>query len=137
MLRCTMQYIDTNDSSYQPGVCNIGPAEVRRRRQIGYVALAGAIALGAFLLAVDAPAWTRLAVAIPVAGALEGFIQARERFCAGFAMAGVQNFGELGTQTAIEDDEALAADRRKAMRIHATAIAGGLVAGVAFALLPL
>jgi hypothetical protein len=52
-------------------------------------------------------------------------------------MAGVQNFGELGTQTAIEDDEALAADRRKAMRIHATAIAGGLVAGVAFALLPL
>ena len=68
---------------------------------------------------------------------LEGFIQARERFCAGFAMAGVQNFGELGSHTSIEDDEALAADRRKAMRIHATAIAGGLIAGVAFGLLPL
>lgn len=132
-----MQYIDTGTSSYQPGVCNIGPAEIRRRRQIGYLGLAGAVALAILLLAVDAPTWTRLALAIPVAGALEGFIQARERFCAGFAMAGVQNFGELGTQTTIEDAEAVAADRRKAMRIHATAIAGGLIAGVTFALLPL
>ena len=132
-----MQYIDTGTSTYQPGVCNIGPAEIRRRRQIGYLGLAGAIALALVLLAIDAPTWTRLALALPVAAALEGFIQARERFCAGFAMAGVQNFGELGTQTAIEDDEALAADRRKAMSIHATAITGGLIAGIAFALLPL
>ena len=132
-----MQYIDTTDSGYQPGVCNIGPAEISRRRQIGFLALIGAVSIAALLLAVDAPAWTRLALALPVAGALEGFIQARERFCAGFAMAGLQNFGELGSQAAIEDDEALAADRRKAMRIHATAIAGGLIAGVTFALLPL
>lgn len=132
-----MQYIDTNDSSYQAGVCNIGPAEIRRRRQIGFLGLIGAVGLAGLLLALDAPAWTRLALAIPVAGALEGFIQARERFCAGFAMAGLQNMGELGHESAIEDDEALAADRRKALRIHATAIAGGLIAGVAFAILPL
>ncbi len=132
-----MQYIDTNDSSYQPGVCNIGPAEIRRRRQIGFIGLIGAVALAGLLLAIDAPAWTRLALALPMVMALEGFIQARERFCAGFAMAGLQNMGDLGSETAIEDDEALAADRRKALRIHATAIAGALAAGVAFALLPL
>ena len=132
-----MQYIDTHDSSYQAGVCNIGPAEIRRRRQIGFLGLIGAIALAGLLLAIDAPAWTRLSLALPMAVALEGFIQARERFCAGFAMAGLQNMGELGSETAIEDDVALAADRRKAMRIHAMSMAGALAAGVAFAILPL
>lgn len=131
-----IQYVETGSGEYQPGVCNIGPAEIRRRRQIGYLGIAAAVGLAAVLLALDAPAWTRLAVALPVAGGLEGLIQARERFCAGFAMAGLQNMGELGAQVQVEDDEALAADRRKALRIHATSAAGGLVAGVAFALMP-
>lgn len=131
-----MQYLETGTGDYQPGVCNIGPAEIRRRRRIGYVGMAGAVTLGAIILAFDAPAWTRLAVALPVAAGLEGLIQARERFCAGFALAGVQNMGELGRAVAIEGDDARAADRRKAWRIHAMSIAGGLVAGVAFALLP-
>lgn len=137
-----LEYIETSgtrhqtDARYQPGVCNIGPAEIRRRRQVGYVGLAAAVILGLGLLVGDAPAWMRLALALPVAVALEGFVQARERFCAGFAMAGVQNMGELGSQVAVEDAEARASDRRKAMRIHAVAIAGGLIAGIGFALLP-
>lgn len=131
-----IQYLETGSGDYQPGVCNIGPQEIRRRRQIGYIGVVGAVVLGAILLGLDAPAWMRLAVALPVAVGLEGFIQARERFCAGFAMAGVQNMGELGSQVTIEDAAARVADRRKAMRIHAAAIAGSLVAGVAFALLP-
>jgi hypothetical protein len=132
-----MQYLDTTAPGYQPGVCNIGPAEIRRRRQFGYMGIGAAVALAVFLLAVDAPSWTRLALALPVAAGLEGIIQARERFCAGFAMAGVQNMGELGSQTAVDDDEARAVDRRKALSIHARSFAGGLIAGVAFALLPL
>lgn len=131
-----LQYIDTDTSRYQPGVCNIGPAEIRRRRHIGYLGLAGAAVLFMALLAVDAPAWSRLLVALPVAGGLDGLIQARERFCAGFALAGLQNMGELGEQVAVEDAEARAADRRKAIRIHATAAVGGLVTAIALALLP-
>ncbi len=131
-----IQYIDSA-SNYEPGVCNIGPAEIRRRRRIGYLGVAGAVALGAVLLAVDAPAWTRLAVAAPATVGLSGFIQARVRFCAGFGMAGLQNMGQLGEQVAVEDSEARAADRRKALSIHAASIAGGLAAAVAFALLPI
>ncbi len=131
-----IQYLETGTGDYQPGVCNIGPAEIRRRRQFGYFGIAAAVGLAALLLAVDAPAWTRLAVALPVAGGLEGLIQARERFCAGFAMAGLQNMGELGSQVEVTDEAARAADRRKALRIHATSMAGGLIAGVALALLP-
>ncbi len=132
-----IQYLETDPQRYQPGVCNIGPAEIRRRRQIGYLGVAGALALAAVLLAIDAPAWTRLAIALPVAGALSGFIQARLRFCAGFGMAGLQNMDELGAQVQVEDAEARARDRRKALQINAASIAGGLAAGVAFVLLPL
>ena len=93
--------------------------------------------LATVLLAVDAPAWTRLAVALPVAAGLSGLIQARLRFCAGFGMAGLQNMDELGAQVQVEDSEARARDRRKALQINAMSIVGGLAAGIAFALLPL
>ncbi|MGD8486581.1 MAG: hypothetical protein PVH07_08095 [Chloroflexota bacterium] len=132
-----IQYVDTGAGEYRPGVCNIGPAEIRRRRQIGYLGLAAAVAVAAALLALDAPAWTRLIIALPVAGALSGFIQAQQRFCAGFAMSGLQNMGELGEQVRVEDAAARAADRRKAILIHGASIAGGLAAGIAFALLPI
>ncbi len=132
-----IQYVDTGAGEYQPGVCNIGPAEIRRRRQIGYLGLAAAVALAAVLLAFDAPAWTRLLIALPVAGALSGFIQAQTRFCAGFGMAGIQNMGELGDQIQVQDAAARAADRRKALLIQGAAIAGGLAAGIIFAILPL
>ncbi len=131
-----IEYINSADG-YQPGACNIGPAEIRRRRQIGYLGLAAAVAAGAALLAVDAPAIARLLIALPVAAALSGFIQARMRFCAGYGMAGLRNLGELGQQESVEDEAARAADRRQALRIHAASIVGGLAAGVAFVLLPL
>ena len=132
-----IQYVETGTDGYQPGVCNIGPAAIRRRRHIGYLGLAGAAVLATVLLAVDAPAWTRLAVALPVAAGLSGLIQARLRFCAGFGMAGLQNMDELGAQVRVEDSEARARDRRKALQINAMSIVGGLAAGIAFALLPL
>ena len=132
-----IQYVDTCAGEYRPGVCNIGPAEIRRRRQIGYLGLAAAVAIAAVLLALDAPAWTRLVIALPVAGALSGFIQAQTKFCAGFAMAGLQNMGELGQQVQVEDAAARSADRRKALLIQGAAIAGGLAAGILFALLPI
>jgi hypothetical protein len=132
-----IQYVEAPAHGYQPGVCNIGPAEIARRRRVGYLGLAGAVGLAALLLALDAPAIARLLIAVPVAGSLSGFIQARLRFCAGFGMAGLQNLGELGDQVSVEDAEARQADRAKALRIHAASMAGGLAAGVAFALLPL
>ncbi len=132
-----IEYVDLGAGEYRPGVCNIGPAEIRRRRRIGYLGLAGALALGGVLLAVDAPEVARLTIALPVAGALSGFLQARLRFCAGFGMAGLRNMGDLGEQVLVEDTAARAADRRKALQIQAASILGGVAAGIAFALLPL
>lgn len=120
------------DDGYQPGVCNIGPAEIRRRQRVGLVGAVAALGLAALLLLVQAPAWTRLTVALPVAGSLSGFMQARCKFCTGYALAGLQNLGELGEERRIEDDEARAADRRRALAMQAVASIGGLLAGVAF-----
>ena len=52
------------------------------------VGFAAAAILFAILVAVGAPAWTRLFVFLPLAGGIFSWLQARRRFCAGFAVAG-------------------------------------------------
>lgn len=131
-----IQYVDQPADGYQPGVCNIGPAEIARRRRSGYLGVSVAVALAAGLLVVDAAPWLRLAVGAPLFVGLLGFVQARMRFCVGFAAAGLRNLGELGTESKVADAAARTADRRRAMVVTlGTAAAAGLIA-VAFALLP-
>ena len=114
-----------------PGACNIGPAEIARRRGTGIVGLGAAAVLAAGLLLVDAPAATRWLVAIPLAVGAIGLLQARFRFCAAFGLAGVRNFGAPGTVDRVEDAAARRADRSKAVAIS---LAGGAI-GVAGALI--
>lgn len=125
------------EASYRPGSCNIGPAEIRRRQQAGVIGLLGTVALGGGLLLLDAPAWSRLLVALPAMMSLVGFIQARSRFCAAYGLRGVLNLGAIGQPQQVGDADARAADRRKALRIFGLSAGGGLAASIAFALLPL
>lgn len=127
-----IEYQQLGDGEYQPGVCNIGPAEIERRRRSGLVGLAAAVVVAVALLISGAPAWSRLAVAAPMALALSGFIQARCKFCAGYGLAGLQNMGRLGDEQRVEDEAARRADRIRALRIQAASIGGGLLVGVAF-----
>ena len=122
---------------YQPGVCNIGPAEIARRRRAGHIGLVAALALFAVLVAIDAPNWTRLVIAMPVVIAASGYIQARLKFCAGFGSRGIFNFDEVGPTERVADDADRARDRAKARQIGAASIAIGLVAGVIAAVLPI
>lgn len=119
-----------------PGVCNIGPAEIRRRRTSGIAASAVTVAvLGATLLT-GAPKPLRLLVALPAAGAATGFIQAATHFCAGFGMKGVFNLGETGTVDTVEQAEFRREDQRTAKRILAASAAIGAGVGGAALLLP-
>ena len=127
-----IEYDQPVTGEYRPGVCNIGPAEIERRRRTGFVGLAVAIGLGLVLLIAGAPAWSRLAVAAPMSAALAGFIQARCKFCAGYGLAGLQNMGRLGEEEHVEEESARRADRVRALRIHAASIVGGLLVGVGF-----
>lgn len=124
-------------AGYQPGVCNIGPAEIARRRRAGHVGLVAAVGLFAALVAIDAPSIARLAVALPAAVSASGYLQARLKFCAGFGSQGVLNFDDVGTTQRIADDAARAADRRRATQIGLASGAIGLAVGVVAALLPI
>jgi len=116
--------------NYASGVCNIGPAEIARRRRAGHGGVLVTVALLAILLWIDAdPAW-RLLVAIPAAGAAAGYLQATFRFCANFGFRGVYNFGELGSVERVALEGARARDRRKALLIGF----GSVAIGVAIAL---
>ena len=124
-------------ADYQPGVCNIGPAEIARRRRAGHIGLVAGLALFAVLVAIDAPDWTRLLIAIPAIGAASGYIQARLKFCAGFGSRGIFNFGEIGPTERVANDADRARDRVRARQIGAASIAIGLVAGAIAAVLPI
>jgi len=124
------------DAAYRPGVCNIGPAEIARRRRTGHVGVLATVGLLALLLAVDAPAWSRLIVALPAAGAASGYLQAWLHFCAGFGSRGVFNFGALGQVRSVDDPGARARDRGRARQIGLASLAIGLAVGGVAVVLP-
>jgi len=106
---------------YVPGVCNIGPAEIRRRMQSGWIGLGATILLWTAFVVFQVPA---------------GFLQARLHFCAEFGVRGVFNFASaVGKTETVEQAEFRRMDRRKAGLIAlyaaligaATAIAAGLL----------
>lgn len=125
-----------DNAQYQPGVCNIGPAEIARRRRAGHVGAAAAVGLLAVLVVVDAPSITRLLIALPAAVSASGYLQAHFRFCVGFASLGEFNFGELGEQQHVADAQARARDRARGLQLGLAASLIGLAVGVAAVLLP-
>jgi hypothetical protein len=125
------------ESQYQAGVCNIGPAEIARRRRAGHVGLALSVVLLAVLIVVHAPPIARLLVALTAAVAASGYIQARWHFCAAFGSRGVYNFGEVGPMTPIADKTARARDRVRAAEIGLASAAIGIGVGIVAVLLPL
>jgi hypothetical protein len=123
--------------AYEPGVCNIGPAEIARRRRSGHAGLIVSVVLFALLLFVGAPHWTRLALVLTAGGSASGYLQARLHFCAGFGSSGVYNFGPLGTVERVADRTARSRDRRRSLEIGLASLAVGLVVGIAAVLLPI
>lgn len=117
---------------YRPGVCNIGPAEIERRRRSAVVATVLAIAVGVVILVADFPNPARLAMFPFAAAAAITWLQVTRRFCVAFGAAGILNFGSLGTTESVGDAAARAADRRTARRMIIEGVGYGLLVAVAF-----
>jgi hypothetical protein len=124
-------------AAYQPGVCNIGPAEIARRRRAGHTGLIATIAAFIVLIVIGAPDWTRFLVAIPAVGAAAGYLQARLKFCAGFGAAGVFNFGRLGPTEQVQSMEDRRRDRARALQIGAASVVIGIAAGLIAVAIPI
>jgi hypothetical protein len=132
-----INYVDDGPASpYQPGVCNIGPAEIARRRRsaIATTVLAALVAVG--LVATGVPAMVRIALWPFAAAAGIQWLQVVRKFCVGFGAAGLLNFGELGDHSSVEEAAARAADRRTAVRMALEGASYGLVVAVILVLLP-
>jgi hypothetical protein len=123
-------------AAYEPGVCNIGPAEIARRRRAGHAGLIATVAILGTLILIDFHPLARLVVIVPASVSASGYLQARLKFCAGYGQLGVFNLGPLGERTAINDTDALARDRRRARQISLTSFAIGIAVGSAAVLLP-
>ncbi len=122
---------------YVPGECNIGTWEIRRRRLFAVIgfAVAGAVLVG--LLLAGAPAAARLILILPLWGGMFSWLQARRRFCAAFAMAGISNFGEGdGTRRAVVDPAAHHADMMATLRMTRDSFLLAVVPTIIVALLP-
>ncbi|MDP2350728.1 MAG: hypothetical protein Q8M74_06175 [Chloroflexota bacterium] len=127
----------TPADGYAPGACNIGPWEIRRRRAFGVAGfIAAAVALAGLVIA-GAPTLSRLLVLFPAWGGAFSWLQARRRFCAAFAMAGISNFadGDEGRQ-AVADPEARKADARAVMRLTRDSFLVAVAVTVVAVLLP-
>jgi hypothetical protein len=124
----------TAKHEYVPGVCNIGPAEIRRRMQSGRVGLGLTILVWAAFVIFRVPAPWRLLVFLPAMTSATGFLQAGMHFCAAFGLRGVFNFASaVGTTETVEQAEFRLKDRRKARLIALyAALIGAAVAVTAF-----
>jgi hypothetical protein len=124
-------------AAYRPGVCNIGPEEIARRRRSGHVGALLTLGLLVLLVAIGAPPVARLALVIPATVSASGYLQAWLKFCAGFGAMGVRNFGPLGRTEAVEDEAARAADRRRARQIGLMSLGVGLAVALMAVVLPI
>ena len=124
-------------TTYTPGVCNIGPAERRRRRQTGWLGVAATVLALVALVAFRVPDPWRLLVALPAAGGATGFLQSALHFCVDFGIRGLYNLGQdLGTEESVMEKGMRRADQRKALQIIGYAALIGVAVAVVAVLLP-
>ena len=118
------------EGAYQPGACNIGPAEIARRRQGAWAGTIVTVVLYALLVALGVPAGWRFLVAVPAAGAAISWLQVRLRFCVAFGFAGRFNFGAVGRTQQVGDAAAHRADVRRVALMVGSGVVAGLLVGL-------
>jgi hypothetical protein len=124
------------DDSYRAGACNIGPAEISRRRRSALALTALAVVVAVALVAGGAALPARALLFPFAAAAAVTWLQVVRRFCVAFGMVGIRNFGALGATESVGEREARVADRRAASRLIAEGSIYGLVVTAAVMLLP-
>jgi hypothetical protein len=115
--------------------CNIGPAEIARRRRSAIVLSALAAVVAVVLVALEVPTAARLAVFPFAAAAAVTWLQVVHRFCVAFAAFGIENFGAIGEEE--QADPALrAVDRRRLAQLVLEGSAIGAAVTLVLVILP-
>ncbi|CAN2212788.1 hypothetical protein MCEMRE196_01067 [Candidatus Nanopelagicaceae bacterium] len=117
-----------SSTQYQPGVCNIGGAEVQRRKQVAQLGSVLFLAFAIFAFYTDTSQVVTSLAIIPAMLAAVGYVQSKKKFCFAFGLLGTFNFGELGKLSKVAAPEAIAADRALALKIIGQSFLLALVA---------
>lgn len=118
-------------------MCNINKAEVAYRKKAMWLGIGVSAVLLIVLVALSAPVLTRLVLFVPIYVAAIGYLQVKNKFCVAYGASGKQNASE-GSEvaTTIEDDAALAADKKKTRTMNLQAFGISLVVLVIALLIP-
>ena len=128
--------MNSKTPEYQAGSCNIGGAEVRRRKISGIIGGVLTIVFYAFAYSLHAQRDIRALVFFPLVLTTIGWYQSRRRFCLAFGFSGVFNFGNLGEVSRIQEPAQRAADRRQALKLLAKATLMAAVFALILTLVP-
>jgi hypothetical protein len=115
--------------------CNIGPAEIARRRRSAIVLSLLAAAVAVALVALDVSAAARLAIFPFATAAAITWLQVVHRFCVAFAALGIQNFGAIGEQDQA-NPQMRAVDRRRLAQLVLEGSAIGAAVTLLFVAIP-
>ncbi|MBO4247261.1 hypothetical protein IL252_05430 [Halomicrobium sp. IBSBa] len=121
-------------AGYQPGVCNIGRDERRKRRVAGIAGFLGAAAYVAAVLWFGLPERYLLGSFAFLFGGFVGVFQDYFRFCVAFgALARYDLSGSADDAGSVTDAEAVARDRKRAVQIlAAAAVSAAVVTGIVY-----
>ena len=120
-------------AEYQPGICNIGKNEIRKRYILAIVGFVISAIVSYAILSFSLPKWALLFSFVALLIGFEGLYQGYFRFCAGFAAAGVYDFtGSGGSRSKVTNAKDHREDMRKAMRIHIYAIISSVIITVIY-----
>lgn len=114
---------NASEGDYISGVCNIGPAEIRRRRIVMWLGVLLSLVTLASFGQSNASQMDRLSIALPAFVFSIGFVQSRKKFCLAFGFMGAFNFGKVGAITKVLTPEQRAADRKTAITLLGQALA--------------
>lgn len=105
------------DTSYAPGICNIGDSEIKRRYYIGFAGVALMLAFIVLASLLDFSPLLKLLFFAPTAMAASGFLQVKHKFCFVFGFYGIYNFVKERKFLKNRDLHNLSLDRRKALNL--------------------
>ena len=109
-------------------MCNINKAEVAYRKKAMWAGVGISAVLLIALVALSAPVLTRLLLFVPIYVAAIGYLQVKNKFCVAYGSSGKQNASEgSDVATTIEDNAALAADKKKTRTMNLQAFGISLV----------
>ncbi|WP_435125562.1 hypothetical protein [Halobaculum sp. D14] len=114
-------------SGYQPGRCNIGGRQRRKRALVAAVSFVAAAAIVAAYLVGRIPEELLVAVFVPLSVGFEWAFQAYEAFCVRLALLGRYNFcsddGDEAERGDVTDPSHQQADRMFAAKITVVSVA--------------